>query len=633
VEWASALSGGLRVEFRVLAPSSRFLRSVAAGEVDLGFSLNWQDGRGPASGLEPFVWISRLSGEAGPWDRETCEESISRLARGGMEAEQAMALNQMQILTINQDNTLSIINPRVNMATANLQTVIPLGGTPLGASLEEASGLLFLIQERNPPPFGPGSTSRTPGAVGEGSAKGELVTVDLNTPGIRNRMALQAVPERMWRDPGTGLLWVASQDGQVSLLDGHNARVIRTLSQTAGYVELAFDPQAGKVFLADGSRGEILVLDGKRGEPLGSILVQKAPLRLAYSGNTGLLYAVNSREGGILILDPVRLQQVGHIPLAPGTRTVQISPDGRFLMAIFPEKRALAVVDLRERRVVQRGQTRENPAGLEFSSNYGYVHDLADSYITLFRLADLGEGPVLPVLEVPVGTRGEAAGEVPGELPRLAVLHQHGGALVAHRTDRMLYHYMEGMMAPMSGLRIQTALPRGVFIYHRRMEEAEPGHYLGRVRLATGGLYQVLFHLPKERASACFELAVEGTQTQERDQAQILTLLLRKSGQPVPGKATSLVLSILDESTGDFLRGLGDLRVMAFAANGNWQMRAAALEVESGLYQVSLTFPRAGQYYLLVQANSRRISFGDLRHAVVEVKEPSGQPASSPSGG
>lgn len=109
------------------------------------------------------------------------------------------------------------------------------------------------------------------------------------------------------------------------------------------------------------------------------------------------------------------------------------------------------------------------------------------------------------------GTNTDNGSRRVGNLRKLAVMHGHGGVLVAHAGDQMVYHYMEGMMAPMSGLRLQTAPPLGIVIYHRRMLEGPgPGKYRTRLELSKAGQYQVLFHLPSQGASACFELTLEG---------------------------------------------------------------------------------------------------------------------------
>lgn len=616
-------SGGLQVNFRVSASGSRFLKSVTPGEVELGFRLDWEDGKGPASGLEPFAWVARAPGTLESLDGEACHEAISRIARGGIASEEAIALNKMQILTLNQDNTLSIINPRVNLATANIQGVIPLGGKPLDALVDENRGLVFLLLEKATMPFGAGSGTGAPGAVGGRTEKGELATIDLHGNRVRNRLGLQGVPYRMWADPGKDLLWVTGRNGEVSLVESESLRLMKNFKWGGGPVNLSLDSSQTRVFLASPTQSEILVLDARRGDHIGKIQTRKAGVELAASAQTGLLYGMDPKGGGILVLDPSKLTELGFIPMAPGASFPKISPGGRFLLALFPQKRALAVVDLDRGLVVQRGKTGQEPEQLEFSEHYGYVLNRQSAYITIFRLADLGEGPELPVLEIPVGANPDNGIPVAGNLKKLAIMHGHGGALVAHAADRMVYHYMEGMMAPMSGLRLQTAPPVGMLIYHRRiLEGPKPGEYRARLRLSEGGRYQVLFHLPSQGISACFELPVEGPWDLEKAPARKLSLVPKDDTYFLGSQGRVWVtFEIRDEITARAVTGLEDLKVMLFAPKGNWQWRALASEVQPGLYRAGVIFPRAGKYFLLVESRALGLSFGGLRHAVLQVEE------------
>ncbi|MEJ5376621.1 MAG: hypothetical protein WHX93_08580 [bacterium] len=615
-------SGGLQVHFRMSATGSRFLKGVSPGELELGFRLDWEDGKGPAIGLEPFAWIARATDSSGAWDAQSCQEAVSRMARGGMESEEAIALNKMQILTLNQDQSLSVINPRVSLATANIESIIPLGGRPVEALVDERRGLLFMLLEKTRTPFGPGSSEAIPAAVGAGGEKGELAVFDLQGNRIRGRLELKGLPHKFFADKELELLWITSSSGEVTLVESQGLRIIRSFRWGQGPVEAQFDPSGTRVFLASSTETHLKVMDARRGGLLGNIDVPREGLKLASSAHTGRTYAVDSKGGGVLVLDSSTLMVLGTIALAPGVASVKISPDGRFLLALFPEKRALAVVDLERGAVVQRGRIGQGPEQLEFTQHYGYVHHPKSAQITIFRQADLGNGPELPVLEIPVGSNSDEMIPKASNLNKMAIMHGHGGALIAHGGDRMIYHYMEGMMAPMSGLKLQTSPPLGILIYHRRMQEGpEPGQYRARVSLSQGGPYQVLFHLPFPKASACFDLVVEGTGDMEKPQAQRIALVARQeklfldSPGPVP-----VAFEIRDETRGLAIGDLKDLRVIIFATQGNWQWRAGASEVEPGLYQVKVRFPRAGHYLLVAESASLGAKWGGLRHITLKVE-------------
>lgn len=425
-------SGGLQVHFRMSATGSRFLKGVSPGELELGFRLDWEDGKGPAIGLEPFAWIARATDSSGAWDAQSCQEAVSRMARGGMESEEAIALNKMQILTLNQDQSLSVINPRVSLATANIESIIPLGGRPVEALVDERRGLLFMLLEKTRTPFGPGSSEAIPAAVGAGGEKGELAVFDLQGNRIRGRLELKGLPHKFFADKELELLWITSSSGEVTLVESQGLRIIRSFRWGQGPVEAQFDPSGTRVFLASSTETHLKVMDARRGGLLGNIDVPREGLKLASSAHTGRTYAVDSKGGGVLVLDSSTLMVLGTIALAPGVASVKISPDGRFLLALFPEKRALAVVDLERGAVVQRGRIGQGPEQLEFTQHYGYVHHPKSAQITIFRQADLGNGPELPVLEIPVGSNSDEMIPKASNLNKMAIMHGHGGALIAH---------------------------------------------------------------------------------------------------------------------------------------------------------------------------------------------------------
>lgn len=230
------------------------------------------------------------------------------------------------------------------------------------------------------------------------------------------------------------------------------------------------------------------------------------------------------------------------------------------------------------------------------------------------------------------GTNTDNGSRRVGNLRKLAVMHGHGGALVAHAGDQMVYHYMEGMMAPMSGLRLQTAPPLGIVIYHSRMLEGPgPGEYRARLELSKAGQYQVLFHLPSQGASACFELTLEGLGDSPRASVPELVLVPQEETYFLGSSRNISVLFRIMERTGsEALRGLKDLRVLLFAPRGNWQWRAIATEVQPGLYRAQVVFPKAGSYFLLVESPSLEKNSLGLRHAVLRVEEHPGQQQASP---
>jgi DNA-binding beta-propeller fold protein YncE len=619
-------SGAPHVQFTV-RPSEDAgagVTPLAREALEIGFRVqDGQGGRG-VGGIDPHAWILPREGGADRPNLRSCEEMVTLLLRGGVSADVHPAMNKMYILSLNADDTLSIINPKVNLNSANLMAVIPLKGKATNAFLDSRRGLVYVAMTGAKGYFGSGSEITTQGALG-GNLEGKIVVVDVHTAEVSRTVSLEFPPRYVWGQPDGRAIWVGGDKGNVTIIDGVTHRVVGNLRVAGGDLDLAFDKDGRLAFLSSGEVGEVAVVETGRWEPLRRIRVQAGSLRLAHSPSRGLLYVSNGTTGGVNAIRVEDGSVVTTIPLAKGAASIHRSPDDRFLLAVLPEKRALAVIDLGENRIVQRAETGEEPDHLDFSDQYGFIRNRASSHITVFKRSDLGNGPALPVVEIPIGTipPGESP-HLPGVSP-LAVMHGHGGALVANPADKTVYHYMEGMMAPMSAFKTYTAPPVGIFVYHRKMDEGpDAGDYHTRVRLEEAGTYDVYFYSPKPRAMACFELAVGGTSQAEERRVRPVVKVEDKEIRVSPGEPIRFKFSLVDESTGNPIEGLQNVRVMVFSSRGNWQLRRAARPLGGGGYEAELIFPRGGQYHLTVEAPSLGLRFGDIQHTLITVSSHKG---------
>ena len=58
--------------------------------------------------------------------------------------------------------------------------------------------------------------------------------------------------------------------------------------------------------------------------------------------------------------------------------------------------------------------------------------------------------------------------------------------------------------------------------------------------------------------------------------------------------------------------GLSDVRVLYYAAPGQSRNEVPAREVEDGIYEAALSFPRSGAYYIFVASPSAKAKYADL---------------------
>jgi DNA-binding beta-propeller fold protein YncE len=187
---------------------------------------------------------------------------------------------------------------------------------------------------------------------------------------------------------GNELARVAVGDGPVMLLlerTGRRAFVVNRASASVTVVDavartvvttLATDPEPIWAQLSrDGSR---LYVVHRGSAYLGVFAVPSlAPQTRAYVGlgagtlrvdpRTDLLYLARADEGRIDVYDPVSLQPIDRFALPEAASRLAIDDVENTLLALMPHGRAIAVVDLTNRRVLSELPVGDEPYGFAFS--------------------------------------------------------------------------------------------------------------------------------------------------------------------------------------------------------------------------------------------------------------------------
>jgi hypothetical protein len=189
--------------------------------------------------------------------------------------------------------------------------------------------------------------------------------------------------------------------------------------------------------------------------------------------------------------------------------------------------------------------------------------------------------------------------------------------LVANPLDRTIYFYKEGMAAPMGQFKNYSRQPRAVRVVDRSLREAEPGVYETAVALRRPGRYDLAFFLDAPRMVHCFDFQVaenpELAAERQRDREPLAVRYRLDDVNVTVGEEVAVRFELSDPVTGEPRPGLSDVEVLTFLAPGVWQKRHRARglsdEDGGGLYEVRFTPPRAGVYYVFVQAQSQGLAF------------------------
>jgi hypothetical protein len=185
----------------------------------------------------------------------------------------------------------------------------------------------------------------------------------------------------------------------------------------------------------------------------------------------------------------------------------------------------------------------------------------------------------------------------------------------------MIYYYVEGMMAPMGTLSNYKRRPYAALILDRSLTETASGVYTVPVRLKGAGRFDVSVLTARPRISHCFQMEVASSPDEERKATgvSVAAVALFDGRQYKAGESAVLRFRIADSATGQPLKGLQDVQVLAFEPPGIWQQRQWAKEVGEGEYELTQTFPRPGLYKVMLRIASRGVTFADLRATSVPV--------------
>lgn len=169
-------------------------------------------------------------------------------------------------------------------------------------------------------------------------------------------------------------------------------------------------------------------------------------------------------------------------------------------------------------------------------------------------------------------------------------------------------------MAPMGTLQNYKRRPRALMILDRSLTEVTTGVYTTTVRLKRAGRFDLSVLTGQPRLTQCFQLDVADSPDAEKSFTGVPVALkaLFEGQQFKSGRPAALRFRLTDPATGQPLKGLTDVQVLAFEPPGVWQQRQWAQEVGEGEYEVSQVFPRPGHYRVMVRVASRGVTFADL---------------------
>jgi DNA-binding beta-propeller fold protein YncE len=587
---------GIRIGFEITpaAAPDREDPIREGGYADVRFRVSDSTSGAPVPALQPAVWISRRGGMD---DGLSCREQIAGHLQGLLSLQADIDLNKYFLLVMNNDQTISVIDPLLGVnGITQLYAMIMLKDRGEDWAFSSDRQRLFVTIPR----------------------ADAVAVVDLDDLRVEQTLEAGGNPVRVRLQPDGRRLWVGNDSREpegsgVTVIDAHSLEPVGRVSLGAGHHEIAFSDDSLFAFVTSSIAGTVTVIDTQTLTVRRELATAPNPVAVDYSPLGRRAY-VASQRGGITVVDGIGHDIVGRIDTQPGLVALRFAPGGRWGFVANLEQDRVDVLDAASGTVAHRLGVGDQPHQFAFTDSYAYVRHLGTPEVTLIPLGQLG-GPAEPGLkQIPLGDGAPGDYPFPALADAISPTGEWTAVVSANPADRMVYYYMEGMIAPMGSYSAYGRVPRAVGILDRSLREFEKGVYGARIRVPRAGDYRVAFLLDSPAVHHCFgfSAAEDPALAIGRDEAPSLSF--EHGAEPVAaGEPVTLRFRLTGGRQG--ASALEDVIVLATRAPFHWQVRQRARPLGDSRYEVELTPDEPGLYLVSVAAASLGLDFTDLPSA------------------
>ena len=592
---------GLVIDFEARAVDGGAL--MEDGLADIRFRLRDASGQ-PLRGVTPGAWLDLAEVVAGRDGQRACKDRIAIYLKGAVGIRPMLDLNGYHLVLMNEDPSLTIIDPGVSLAGATSTAgVVMLKRSPMDWARSADGKRLYVSMP----------------------LAGQVAVVDTDGFKLAREIDAGARPVRVALQPDGRYLWVGDDGapngppGGVIVIDTQTLQPVLRAATGAGHHEIAFSEDSRLAFVSNRDAGTVSVFDIATLKKLKDLHTGPRPIGLAYSALADALYVSDGQDGTLTAIDGRTLDTRRSLRAAPGLGPLRLSPDGRFAFALNTAEHSVVVLDVASNEIVHTVPVAAEPYQIVFTRAYAYVRGLASERVTQISLASLGAGKTPAVHSFAAGS---AAPRLAGNLPiadGMSGAKADAAMFVVNPVDNTTYFYMEGMNAPMAGYPSRGHAPRAATVVDRSLRELEPGVFGSRVRLPAAGKFDVAFILDQPRVLHCFSAEVQPNPTLERRHAAVRAAF-DIDATATASTPTPVRVRLTQGREAKPQTGLTDVALRYFLAPSSPAREVPTREVGEGVYEAVLDLPQPGAYYLHVGAPSLKLRFGDQPFATLRVR-------------
>ena len=552
----------------------------------------------PITGAKPAAWLApRSAGE--PREPAALARKIGALIQGDRLAPAELDLNQFYVLALNDDATITVVDPRLSFGGSRLLAMVTLPGIGEDWAVTADDSRLFVS---------------VPSA-------GRVVAIDTGSWAIVGAVEDLSHPTRLVLQGDGHDLWVTTDTG-VAVIDVDACRIRAAIKTGSGPHDIAVGRDDAQVYVTNQGSHTVSVIDGRRRARVTDVATGAAPCAIGYSTASASAYVLDAIDGTISVLagDPPAV--VRRVAVGRGARTLSLAPGGRLAIVANPSTNELVVIDTAVDRVIRSLATDGGADQITFSERMAYVRQTDSAMVRLIPLDALGatDRPATAI-EIPGGRNPLGRVRVACLAPAIARAASDDAVLITNPADQTLYYYKEGLAAPMGSFRNYGHEPRAVLAVDRSLRPTSPGIYQTVARLPRPGRFDVAFYLDTPRLIHCFEVDIADDPRQPPPAPTIAVRPVDAEDPMVAGHRQRFSFRLETHESGEPVANRRDVRVLA-TLPARWQQmyQAAAVPGQRGAYAVEFTPPHAGLYCFYVECPSAGLSLRSPHAVYRQVK-------------
>lgn len=602
----SVEQNGIKVDFQLipLATATSSPHALRSGE-NATFKFHISDVSGaPVSGAYPAAWMERRA-ETIPTGHKACQQRVKTFIENSLFSQPSLNLNVYYVLVMNDDPSISVVDPLFHFGGSNLLKMIPLSSPAYDWRQSERHNRLYITLPK----------TKTVGIV-------DTLSLD-----VVEYISLTVTPGRIELQPDEHYLWVGYQDssevgGGVVVINAKSGDIVKTIPTGAGEHDMAFSADNQYAFISNKQSTTVSVIDIRQLNNVKEISTGQYPVAMAYSPAANTLYVAHEGDGSLVAINSDSLSVVSRNQLNPGLADISFAPGGRFALLANPTTNEVSVLDAANNRITKIGRVENGPDQITFSETLAYIRHRGSEIVLMVPFDAIANPDIsLQVVDFPGGQR--AFGEPTSPAVNIVQAPGENAVLVANPGDQQIYYYKEGMAAPMGSFRNYQRNARALLTIDRTLREAEPGYYQTVAKLIEPGTYDVAFFLDSPRVVHCFSTRIIPKKNQEVSDVHTVTAELLSYETLQIKKPNLLQFRLRNVSTGELMQDIDQLNALAVLSPGIWRDSQSVEKRDGGVYSVQFSPPQAGAYIIELQADWQAMNSRAPQHLMFQVFAPS----------